>query len=111
MGRQHYPAYRSLTIHRVLFLEMGKIGNEMSASAFVTHIQMKAMIAAVDASVRATPATDQADVNNEKPAIGRRQGAGEVLNLARPLSYRASHEIAGKNYFASMIVFADLYRL
>jgi len=27
------------------------------------------------------------------------------------LSYRASHEIAGKNYFASMIVFAALYRL
>jgi len=27
------------------------------------------------------------------------------------MSYRASHEIAGKNYFAAMIIFAALYRL
>jgi hypothetical protein len=72
---------------------------------------MKAMIAAIDADVRATPATDQADIKHEKPAIGRRQGASEVLSLSGDLSYRASHENAGKNYFASTIVFAALYRL
>jgi len=27
------------------------------------------------------------------------------------MSYRALHEIAGKNYFAAMIIFAAFYRL
>src|SRR5262245_53438556 len=40
------------------------------------------------------------DALNEKPAIGRHPRASEVLSLTRPLSYRASHEIAGENYFA-----------
>jgi hypothetical protein len=58
---------------------------------------------------RLQPATRSAGTQVIKKGLHQR--AGEVLSLARPLSYRAAHEIASEFFFAAMIVFEAIYRL